>query len=372
MDADLGDKGTAKEIGNQGVPNIHSHTFGSVFSIGIRDVKFDVTFSPRPQYDIPSSPEEFRKQPHSIGEKVLISGLIERLIRGNPHGSSKTVAYEIEDGVRQHKNLSFEAHESKQLKEIYKENPKKVMKVLYDNLIAVASDPRASEPEKQEMLSRYYDAAVKLTILLDDYTSPPHKSNEELWKGIPPYIPDGFISLAGSATVRTDKSIDLAKAKGIICSTLWEIADKGLNSSHEDAKKIIIDNVANWLYKNFYKEGLSNHEKLQKAGEIAQLGAVIFQQFGITTRFFTTEVSYTDRIVSHRSVNLLRVKGTWLLLDITNPEDGCLFLKPLTTRDRFAKVPQLYIPIRYDEHDKPSRIYRRDDTARYKIVSRDE
>jgi len=374
LGAGLEDKNNSEGIRPGQVPALESpqHSIAANYLFPVRNIQFAVTFSPRTQYDIPSSSDEFRKQPHSLSEKVLISALIERIVRTSSQGRAKAIAYELEDGVRKHQNLSFTEHESRQIKEIYKENPKKILKTLYDNLVAVASDPRASEPERKEMLSRYYDAAVKLTILLDDYVFPPHKPTDEPWKGVPHYLPDGFECMAGDIKVRVDKSIDLAKAKGIICSTIWEIVQKELNLSHEDAKRLIIDNVSNWLNENFNKPGLAGDKKLQNDAEISRLGAVIFQQFGITTRFFVTNVTYTDRHLIHRAVNLIRAKGQWFLLDIANPSDEFIYMKPLSNRDRFAKVPQLYLPINFsDSTERSQRTYKNDQTSRYKIVARD-
>ena len=80
------------------------------------------------------------------------------------------------------------------LTEKYAQEPKEALAIARESLLSIGSDPTLSREEKDRRLDAQLDTVFDLTIKLDHAAFPPTKPGE-VEKGVPDYIPDGFVDM---------------------------------------------------------------------------------------------------------------------------------------------------------------------------------
>lgn len=246
------------------------------------------------------------------------------------------------------------------LVQIFKKDPKEFAAYCRLNLLKIKTDPKISPEIGRERHERYVDQYLELLLKLDHDAFPP---SEQVFNGVPDYIPDGLSDMGGDDEVdqskrgrekiRVDKRKIFAQSKDLL-HELFSIDPTKANN--EQIKQYIIDRVAHYVYTQMpydysgrgadIANPLRNQsvrldevrdKRLAVCRHHALYTQVLLQALGITTKLMKSELTWGGNNLGPHVNNLVRVNGQWHLLDTTNPEvvngQGRIFHKPIPEKN---------------------------------------
>jgi len=212
------------------------------------------------------------------------------------------------------------------LVEAYSRNPKDALATARDSLMSIEG------PDKKEQLNSGLDAYFDLTIKLD-HAAFPNSASGEVTKGVPDYIPDGFIDMGKDGNIapdqrereqiRVDKREILEKYKPFIADVLGR--DYGETDKQAFKRRLAIE-AAKEVYRSM-QYNISSSENL--GGDIVDLSTVpegVCRHQGLIFQVLCQTLGLKSRILkSYRdgerhSTNMVRFDGQWYIFDVTNPD----------------------------------------------------
>ena len=284
----------------------------------------------------------------------------------------------------------------------YRKNPITALATMRSNLVTLCNaeacqhnfdSPQQLREFLKKRIMRYYDASATLEMRLDAAAFPPSKDpNVPATPGVLPYLPDGYSDMGKESAIdarmrsrekiRIDKGSDLAIARPLLCSILWRATHrtdehgKQLDPNSTESQTAMVLEVADWIHKNIQyrinasplgdigrtivvrdfveaREGVCRHHAMQ--------GQLMLQHLGNNSRVFKC---YMDG--GPHAAQLVEINSKWYLLDITNPQDGKIFLKPLPPPDATRSEPQ------EDSYTVGGRVYRKNHVAFHRILERNK
>lgn len=277
-------------------------------------------------------------------------------------------------GQRVHKVKVITDEEIRSVVDSYRKDPKLALAMMRSNLITIVREPKKSDVDLQERLTRYYDASVMLEMRLDAAAFPPMRPDAQAIAGIPKFLPDGYSDMGwdkeiaqadrlGREKIRVDKGTDLAEIRQVMCSILWSVGKMQdatgayIPIESDPAKTFMVASVANFVHSEMkYSEEIPplinpgrisvNLNSIRKAGggvcrHQAMMGQEMMQHLGITSRFYKNYLYIFAFNIGNHASNLVRINSKWYLLDITNPDqaNGKICFHPLPEPDRSSEEP---------------------------------
>jgi len=231
----------------------------------------------------------------------------------------------------------------------FKENPEKIIKILIENLRAIATNNNYSKQTQKQELNLYYDAWVDLLIRFDDKVFP--KTNPlKVYSGVPDYIHEGLVDMGFNPNldkrnsrekIYVEKENILRGSKNLLIHTLKE----GLNE--KQTIRLIAEAIYEKMPLDYIKRGNNFGDKTIKLLEdVIQSSTpkavcrhhsltaqVLIQSTGLISRLLKCSVHENGNLLGYHSANLVNVQNEWYLLDITMPTK-------INGRKKFAfKVP---------------------------------
>lgn len=257
-----------------------------------------------------------------------------------------------EDGIRIHPNraINFPA-----LVEKFKADPIQALSYGREAVFAINNDPRLTDDERKDRVGRYLGAYHSLNLRLDHAAFPPSKKND-VQRGTPNYLPDGFVDMGSSPSpdpnYRSREMIVLDKAelfKAYHNDLLAIFTDPTISSMpKEDRDRRLATHLARFAYFQLpyniqaaeqAKGGYQQLSALDQA--VCRHLAMMYQNFcqltGIESRLLKND--FSEKINGEWSkpgahgANLLKLDDGWYLVDPTQPDvesrpDGQRVWKP--------------------------------------------
>ena len=304
-----------------------------------------------------------------IRSKVLLNALIGHYLQ--EQDTSQAVLNYVSDGKYRSYNLSQPSEEQiAKVVSSFRERPRDAFAIFRRNLTAICMQSDVSQQVKERRLSDYYDAAVMLTLKLDQLAFQPKTGVSETTKASPPsYIPNGFLDLGRNqheaAYLRNrekllaDKGELLAFAKPMLLAALLEDAESNGGSKVLDQKKELSFKIASWLVQHVNYDEHFNGEEPRTAPVADYLEAgrgvcrhyalayqLLAQQMGLSTRLFKADFSFENLQDGTRptrpgrhAANAIMLGSDWYVLDVTHSDSDGLVLYQL---DRSFKKDRVF------------------------------
>jgi hypothetical protein len=272
----------------------------------------------------------------SVQERALAYAMLHRV-------GDATVRFALNThGDRIH-NLDFAPDDYNSLKTVFAADPKEALAWARESLFAISTDTRISEAHRHSRLDRYLNAYFNLTLRLDHAAFPEAGTPR---RGIPAYIPDGFVDLGKYSSVAEarqhreqvwiDKRAILEKYRPVLTSIF---AQDYSRASSTQKKLYMANELAKAVYFGmpFAKAGKTGNAFLGtdrvRLSELSEgvcrhqslAFQVLGQAVGLTIRTVKGEMQYFDqelgrKIQMRHATNIMRVNGQWYLYDVTNPD----------------------------------------------------
>lgn len=271
----------------------------------------------------------------TVQENALASSMIHAV-------GDMTLRYVVlQNGNRQHQVSSVSRGEWDDLTTEFADDPKTSLAWARQSLCAIASDTRSYPDSRSRRLNRYMDAYTSLTMKLDHAAFPPTAPGE-VRRGVPDYLPDGFVDLGGERSVNPqDRSREMIKVdKQAIFDkyrpTLKAIFERDYSNVSGDRKKqIMFETIAQAVYfgmpyDHSGKNLGSNTVQLSQLSEgvcrhQAMTFQVLAQAAGLTSRLLKSHLEIDGKQLGRHASNLIRINHQWYVFDATNPD---YILKP--------------------------------------------
>lgn len=264
----------------------------------------------------------------SLQEKLLATAMARKI------GDAAT-QYTIRNGRRTHNFSLIGDDELAALVDTYRQDPKESLAFARESLFAVAHDRGLGDETRDRRLDRYLDAYIDLTIYLD-HEAFPNTLDREVRRGIPDYVPDGFIDMGGDSglipehrkreQLWVDKKAMLNNHKEFLKGAFQYInPEEPLVERKKDIVAALMMYVYkempyNWDYVNERKNLGGDKFKMSEMGDgVCRHQAIVFQvlaqAMGIKSRLMK---SYMDG--ERHATNAVRIDNQWRLIDVTNPD----------------------------------------------------
>ena len=227
--------------------------------------------------------------------------------------------------------VSMHGDHLREVRDSFADDPKNVLAVSREHLLSIGSDKSLSPEVKDKTLDEELDTIFDLTIKLDHEVFPP---TSEVQKGVPEYIPDGFVDMGGDASrnasarnreqILVDKREILSKYKPFLKDLLSE--DYG-SVDLQTKKRYLATETAKEIYFNSMPY---NYEALENmGGDVVKLSEisegvcshqalafqVLCQTLGLKSRILKA-----DRNNVRHSTNMIRVDERWYIFDVSSPD----------------------------------------------------
>lgn len=235
------------------------------------------------------------------------------------------------DGGRTFERVINSDKQAKELILKFRKNPKDVLAVFRNNMLAIARDSNIKPNEREERLHRYMEDWWNLMCALDKAAFP--STGNKLYTNVPEYVPDNLSDMGSDPSI-DDKSrsarekIHIRKME--IFKQAYELFMKIFGTGVLN-KKLITQKVAIWVYKELpYDKKLlggifgfgrsvpldcyRSTDPTAVCRHHALYTQVLNQAFGLTSRLLKCSLDGE----SH-AANLVRLDKQWYLLDSTNP-----------------------------------------------------
>lgn len=285
----------------------------------------------------PTSPEKFViSDPY---REVVLKLMVNAYSNGNNNSADHRLSLtptQIEDRDPSH----IELQDLVNLIRNYREDPKKATGLVRVNLINLVKNHTVSEKDRRDLLEKYLKAYLALLPKLDLFAFPAG-SVDEVYKGVPAYIPDGLSDMGGQAhvdqTYRSREKIRVRKKEShqlalpSFLEAIWSLKKTSLSPSSEEVKKYLIKTVMVEIYKNMKYDvrnlalnlvgslpldHFSNsNEPSAVCRHIALETQIRLQALGLESRLLKCNMDNVPHVA-----NLVRIQGKWYLIDTTNPE----------------------------------------------------
>lgn len=304
----------------------------------------------------PQEAQEYRKEQIPINlEPLQTLSLNQRVLcfAGLREEDEAVLGYAIgKRGDRVHTKVTTDK-DTRAVAEKFKRDPKEFLAYCHQNLMRLKLDPNIDQSERGRRFNRYLDNYLDLVIRLDRAAFPP---SDQLYKGIPEYIPDGLSdwgsddepdpSRRSREKLRVNKREIFNQARPLF-EHLFSL-DRRVYSD-EKIKQIMVDEVARYVYNlvNYDWDDKAHRNPLHSVplSDVAdkRLGVcrhqalytqVLLQALGISSKLLKSELIVDGKNIGPHVNNLVRINGKWHVLDVTNPEE---FRDP-TTGQRSARV----------------------------------
>ncbi len=210
-------------------------------------------------------------------------------------------------------------------------NPKDTLAVAREYLMVIGSNENLSPQEKEKLLDTQLDVVFDLTIKLDHLAFPPTKPGE-VRKGVPDYIPDGFVDMGKDENVDpanrereqilVDKRDILTKYKPF----LKDLLSRDYSRIDLQTKK---RHLAIETAKEIYSSLEFNAAASDMGGDVVRLSKVpegVCRHQGMTFQVLCQTLGLKSRVLkSYRdgerhSANMVRFNDQWYIFDVTNPD----------------------------------------------------
>jgi hypothetical protein len=246
--------------------------------------------------------------------------------------NSAVISYNIsKDGGREFERVINSDKQANKLILKFKKNPKDVLAVFRNNMLAIAKDPRIDSSGRENRLHRYMEDWWDLMCALDKSAFP--STGNKLYTFVPLYVPDNLSDMGSDPRIdeklRSEREKIHIRKKKIFKQSydlFMEIFGTGVLN-----KKLIAQKVAIWVYKEipYDKKFLGGIFGMGKSIPLdffkskdptaacrhhALYTQVLNQAFGLTSRLLKCNLNGE----SH-AANLVRLDNQWYLLDSTNP-----------------------------------------------------
>lgn len=277
----------------------------------------------------------------TLQERALATGMLHHI---GDAALNYTVAA---DGALSHQNPEFTGGNFAQLTEKFRADPKEPLGWARESLFAIGQDTRLSADKRKDRLGRYLDAFCKLNLKLDHAVFPPSEPGK-VHKGVPDYLPDGFIDMGSDPTLREDKRsreqimLDKAEVFKKYRKDILEIFSNPMiaKSDNDTKKRLIVTHLMLGIYTRMpyayddkgrpannlgggkvaissLSEGVCRHQ--------AFAFQTLAQFFGISSRLFKNKISSqrqdgTWSYPEAHVANLVRINGKWFVADVTQPD----------------------------------------------------
>ncbi|OGL34534.1 hypothetical protein A3F65_02735 [Candidatus Saccharibacteria bacterium RIFCSPHIGHO2_12_FULL_47_16b] len=261
----------------------------------------------------------------TLQENALAAAMVHRM-------GDATVQFAIRNGTRYHEVPKVGPAELNKLIPEYAHDPKESLAWARESLFAISHDSRLTKAEKDERLDRYLDAYLSLTLKLDHVAFPPNREGE-INKGVPDYLPDGFVDMGGQAMryaphrdremIKVDKAGIFKKYRPRLKNLFSH--DFSGDSSHDKKSKML-----NYLAQTVAYD-LPHVGDIELGGDMVKLHElpdgvcrhqaltfqVLAQAMGLKTRLLKVNVSQNGNSFGRHAANMARIDGEWYVVDVS-------------------------------------------------------
>ncbi len=272
------------------------------------------------------------------------------------------------DKGRIFENILKSESEFKTLAQKFRKGQKEILAILRDNMFCIMTDRNLSLHDREDRLNRYLPDWFGLMCLLDKAAFP--REGNKIYNFVPTYIPDNLSDL-GSDLVLDDKQRSREKihiTKDEMFKQAWDLFFEVFKIGQLN-KRLIISNVAKWIYKNFpydhtHKGSFFGSHSVPIVNYKSKDPTAVCRHHALYAQVFNQAFGLTSRLLkctmdgSSHAANLVRIDMRWHLLDVTNPimSNGkwhiCLIPIPQTDVDLNKKAYTWNVP-----YDKGIRTY---------------
>jgi hypothetical protein len=238
----------------------------------------------------------------------------------------------------------------------FKADPKDAIATARLNIFAIQKDAQLTEGERKARIERYVRAFLDLQVKLDIAAFP---NFEKPLQGVPEYIPHGCIdmgsdpSLDPSSRTREMLRVDKRRLFGQTFGNFLKLFNASIDSSTDEAKRAVVQDIATLVYNampydtkesaayNAAKKIVGLDEVLSEGLAVCRHHAlytqVMLQACGMTSRLLKCDTDFGKGTFEQHAANLVRINGTWHVLDATNPDVqggvGEIFMFPLRDKN---------------------------------------
>lgn len=283
----------------------------------------------------------------SLQEKVLLKVLVNYIDQNNvSEAARQIVAFEIKNGARVHSLSSVTTESIEKVLNLFEKDPKDVTAILRWALIALYRDTKISlDFLKTDRLERYLQASLTLQVRMDRAI---FKADDAVKAGVPEYIPDGLSDMGSDPEIdplkrerekiRVDKAKIFSRYSGRLLQLFMAISESNEDPNSTNLKGFMVEFVSQAVYEElpydrFQLAGLKGvllgqsininyvaEHRLAVCRHQALETQVLLQALGINCQLLKCKVEFFPGRRGAHVANLVRLNGTWYLLDVTNPD----------------------------------------------------
>lgn len=291
--------------------------------------------------------------------QAVLEGRTDHLVRGGSerpgYADSNMVALTIimkragETRVRLIRMMEDSLDDTVNLTAQFKRSPTTIHEYARINIMKIATDPDLSGEQKLVYVRKFVEGYINLIIELDHRAFP---QDDVIKEGVPEYIPDGLSDMGRDPRLdggRYRKNIRVRKRElynecmdfileifskptspnDILRRTMRYIHDG--RTYHEEADELA--GAIGWGQRTVDIHGMRDRsgEKFGVCRHDALNFQALMQLFGFECRLLKCRLNGPR---GHHAANLVRIGGTWYLVDTTNPyPDGSPFIIKLSESD---------------------------------------
>lgn len=257
-------------------------------------------------------------------------------LRSGQAAGTAVLNVSMDNGRRRLCNPPLQPSQFAELASRFSGDPSDTLTAACESLFAVGSDASITPDERDWRVGSYLGAYTTLTAKLDHSAYPP---SQQVRKGAPGYIPDGFVSMEtdscqnasqrGYEMIRVDKPAILDHYKPLLSKFFTE--SRGSTWRDSDA----LNGVARAIFFNRqYSHDLASGRKSYGGGivDLSKLSDVVCrhqalefqvlnQVIGVKSLLFRCMAQFSDADKRElHMTNLVRMNGDWYVYDVTNPD----------------------------------------------------